>query len=367
MTRVGIVTCIDYNTQNVSAAVKKAVDILGGIESFVKPGMRVLLKPNLLSARFPEDAVDTHPEVVRAVVRLVKGAGGVPVIGDSPGGYGNNIEEIFSKSGMRKIAQEEGAELARFKTSKFIEGFPISRLILDSDSIISIPKFKTHSITVLTAAIKNMYGAVVGPAKTACHAKAPREKEFAKIAAQIYGIAKPQLNIVDGIMAMEGDGPSSGTPRQMGLIMAGSDGVAIDACLARIMGIDPLDVLVTKEAYAMGLGEARMDRIEILGDDIESFITSDFKLPQTTLLKYIPHSVASSVASLIKFKPYIDEAVCTRCNLCKITCPVNCISISPEACDIDYKKCVRCLCCQEVCPYKAIGIKRNILTKMIWG
>jgi len=220
---------------------------------------------------------------------------------------------------------------------------------------------------VLTAAIKNMFGAVVGLYKAECHSRAPKEEDFSKIRAKVYSIAKPHLTVLDGITAMEGDGPSSGVVRKMNLVMAGDDAVAIDSCLAKIMGLAPLDILVTKEAYEAKLGEADLSKIEVLGDDLNNFIAKDFKLPQTTPLKYLPKNVISSVASLIKFKPHIDTGPCKRCNLCKITCPVNCIEIEKDYCRIDYKKCVRCLCCHEVCPYKAISIKRNILTKMVWG
>lgn len=367
MVKVALIKCENYDTGKVFDAVKRSVDLLGGIEAFVRPGMKVLLKPNLLSARLPEEAVDTHPEVVRAVVRLVKGAGAIPFIGDSPGGFGKNIDEIFERSGMSKIADEEGIRLETFSSSKFVDGMPIARQIFDSDRVISIPKFKTHSITVLTAAIKNMFGAIVGLYKAECHSRAPREEDFSRIMARVYSITKPHLTIVDGIVAMEGDGPSSGMIRKMGLVMAAVDAVAIDSCLAKIMGLAPLDVLVTKEAYGAKLGEADLSKIEISGDSIDTFIAKDFKLPQTTPLKYLPKGITERVASLIRFKPHIDGKACRRCNLCKLTCPVHCIEIEKEYCSIDYKKCVRCLCCHEVCPYRAIGIKRNILTKLVWG
>ena len=367
MAKVSIVRCEYYDTGKVYDAVKRSVDLIGGIEAFVSPGMKVLLKPNLLSARVPEDAVDTHPEIVRAVVRLVKSAGAVPYIGDSPGGYGKNIDQIFEKSGMKKIAEEELVRLDRFTASRLVSGIPIARQIFDSDRVISIPKFKTHSITVLTAAIKNMFGAVVGLYKAECHSRSPKEEDFSKIIAKVYSIAKPHLTILDGITAMEGDGPSSGVIRKMNLIMAGEDAIAIDSCLAKIVGVAPLDMLVTKEAYEAKLGEADLSKIEILGDDLNNFIAKDFKLPQTTPLKYLPKSVINCIASLIRFRPYIDIGPCRRCNLCKITCPVNCIEIEKDYCRIDYKKCIRCLCCHEVCPYRAISIKRNILTKLVWG
>jgi uncharacterized protein (DUF362 family)/Pyruvate/2-oxoacid:ferredoxin oxidoreductase delta subunit len=367
MARVAIIRCGNYDTSRVYDAVKRGLDLLGGISAYIRPGMKVLLKPNLLSERAPEDGVDTHPEVVRAVARLVKGAGAIPYIGDSPGGYGENIKEVFERSGMKRIADEEGLELKRFTASKFVDGIPISRQIFDSDRVISIPKFKTHSITVLTAAIKNMFGAVVGLYKAECHSRAPREEDLAGIMAKVYSIARPHLTILDGIVAMEGDGPSSGSLRSMNFIMAGDDALAIDSCLARIMGVEPLDILVTKKAYEAKLGEADMSKIEVMGDGLDSFVAEDFKLPQTTPLKFLPKSIITIIASLIRFKPHIDSRICKRCNLCKIACPVSCIEIGPKSCKIDYKICSRCLCCHEVCPYRAISIKRNFLAKIVWG
>jgi uncharacterized protein (DUF362 family)/Pyruvate/2-oxoacid:ferredoxin oxidoreductase delta subunit len=367
MAKVSIVRCEDYERENVYNAVKRSVDLLGGIGSFVKTGMSVLIKPNLLSARIPEDAVDTHPEVVRAVVRLVKGAGGVPMIGDSPGGYGENVNEIFQKSGMRSIADEEGVELIKFSSSRFVEGIPVARHVFDCDYMISVPKLKTHSITVITAAIKNVFGTVPGLFKAECHSMAPRENEFAKTIAKVYSISKPDISIVDAIVAMEGDGPSSGEPRSMNFVMAGEDAVAIDSCIAKIIGLRPEEIFVTKEACQMGLGETNFHNIEICGDGLKDFIAKDFKLPQTTALKIVPPLLLNGVAALVRFKPFIDESVCARCNLCKVMCPVDAITIDKESCRVDYDKCVRCLCCHEVCPYKAMRIKRNILTKMIWG
>lgn len=364
---VSVVRCPDYERGRVFAAVKRSIDLVGGISKFVKPGTRVLIKPNLLSPRPPEDGVDTNPEVVRALVKLVKDLGAVPLIGDSPGGYGNNIGEIFKVSGMKAVADEEGAELVKFNSSKFIDGIPITRHLFDCDSFISVPKLKTHCITVLTAALKNTFGTVTGLYKAECHSRAPKEEDFAKIIARIHSIAKPRLTVVDGVVAMEGDGPSSGALRKLNLIMAGEDAVAIDSCIARIIGLSPLDILVTKEAYEMGLGEADLSRIEILGDSIEDFILKDFKLPQTTPLKILPKTILNSIAALVKFKPVIERDLCRKCNLCRVSCPVDAIMADKDFCRINYQTCVRCLCCHEVCPYRAVSIKRNILTKLIWG
>lgn len=367
MPKVAFARCPDYDQANVYASVKKTVELLGGMHEFVKPGNKVLLKPNLLSPRPPEDAVDTHPEVVRAVARLIKEAGGVPIIGDSPGGFGNNADQVFEASGMREMADAEGIELVKFKNSKFVNGIPVSRYIFDCDCVISIPKFKTHCLTLITAGIKNMFGAITGLYKAECHSRSPREEEFAKIIAQIYSITQPDLTIIDSVVAMENDGPSSGTPRKMDLVIASRDAVAVDSCLAKLIGLEPLDVLVTKEAHLLSLGEVDIAKMELVGDDFNSFTAHDFKLPQTLPLKFIPRGIAGGIGQFVRFKPYIDQALCRRCNLCKLSCPVDAIASDEDYCKINYTTCVRCLCCHEVCPYKAIKIKRNILTKLIWG
>lgn len=366
--KVAIVRCADYERPRVFDAVKRAVDLCGGMAAFVKPGMKVLVKPNILSARPPGDAVDTHPEVVRAVVRLAKEAGGSVSVGDSPGGYGKNIDEAFEASGIRKAAEEEGARLVRFSASRQVEGMPIAVAALEADRVISVPKLKTHSITVLTAAVKNTFGMVTGLHKAECHSAAPKAEDLAKILAKVYAITRPALSVVDGIVAMDGDGPSAGRVRPLGAVLAGSDAVAIDACVARIAGIEPLDVPVTKEAYARGLGEADLGRIDVVGDGLEGFVAKDFALPRTTrYLRMMPKPILESFMYFVKFKPVIDPAICKRCGLCAETCPVKAISVVSGVYKVDHRKCVKCLCCHEVCPYKAVFVKGNFLTKLVWG
>lgn len=367
MVKVALVRCGDYDSENVYNAVKASIGLLGGIGKFVRPGMTVLLKPNLLTVRQADDAVVTHPEVVRALGRLARDAGAIVWVGDAPGGYGKNIDEIFERSGLTHLAKEEDFELVKFTTANFVEGIPIARRVFDADFIISIPKLKTHCITVMTGAIKNTFGTVTGLYKAECHSKAPKEADLAKILVKVHSIVKPGLTVVDGIVGMEGDGPSGGTPRAMNVLMAGEDAVAIDSCIARIMGVKPMDVAVIKTAYEAGMGEADLAKIEIAGEGLEGFIAKDFKLPQTMLLKLIPSPILKWLFALVGFKPKIDESICVRCKLCKTACPVDCITIEELACGIDYKKCIRCLCCHEICPHKAIAIRRNILTRLIWG
>ncbi|MFH1190014.1 MAG: DUF362 domain-containing protein [Candidatus Omnitrophota bacterium] len=367
MPKVALARCSGYGPDDVRDAVKRSIDLLGGIGKYVRRGMKVLVKPNLLTDSPPEDAVVTHPEVVRAVGLLAREAGAFVSVGDSPGGYGKNIDRIFDKSGLRHIAAEEGFELVKFTTANFVDGIPIAKQALDADLVISVPKLKTHCVTVMTGALKNTFGMVPGLYKAECHSRSPKESDLAGILVKVHSITKPGLTVVDGIVGMEGDGPSGGRPRPVNVVIAGEDPVAIDSCIAKIIGLKPLDIAVTKEAYAAGLGEADLSKIEPAGDDIDGFIVKDFKLPKTMPLKMLPKPVLKWALGFVGFKPHIGRRICRRCGLCAAACPVSCITIDARECGIDYKKCVRCLCCHEVCPHKAISIRRNFLTKLVWG
>jgi ferredoxin len=239
--------------------------------------------------------------------------------------------------------------------------------VLDADKIISVSKFKTHEITGITAAIKNMYGSVVGLYKTQCHATAPNEKEFAKIIAEIFAITRPVLNICDAVWCMEGEGPSAGKPRKTAFLMASSDGVAVDSVLATLIGCKPADFAVIRECKKMELGESSIENIEILGANLEEFIISKFKMAKgMTILKHLPLFITKYLASKLRFWPEIDNEVCKKCNLCKLSCPVRAISVNNAVYSIDKRKCVRCMCCHEVCPYKAIGVRKSWLAHKMW-
>lgn len=365
--KVSIIRCENYNSYLVEKAVSRAVNLIGGISRFVRPGERVLIKPNILSARLPEEAVCTHPEVVRSVIRLVKKAGGSVTVGDSPGGFIKDIQKVYEISGMSKIAREENVNLVKFTFTRTVDGFPLSVRVLEADKVISVSKFKTHEITGITAAIKNMYGAVVGLFKTQCHAKAPTEKDLAKIIAKVFSLTRPDLNILDAVWSMEGEGPSAGEPRKTSFLMASSDAVAIDSLVSMLIGCKPLDFGVTKESKSMGLGETDPGKIDILGDNFSDFLIYRFKMARgRKIVRYLPSGVTNFVASFLKFWPEIDNELCKRCNLCRLSCPMHAISVENNIHTVDRHKCIRCMCCHEVCPYKAIHIRKSWLARKIW-
>lgn len=364
--KVSITKANSYGTGEVYSAVKKAVDLLGGISSFVKRGEKILLKPNLLSARPPESGVDTHPEVLRAAARLVREAGAEVIVGDSPGGVGfKDAGSTYEKSGVKRVCGEENITLVDFNRARNVRGMPISEWAFEADGIISLPKMKTHDLMTLTGAVKNSYGLALGLFKANCHLAAPRPAEFAKYAVDVFEASIPRLAVMDGITAMEGDGPAAGELRNANLIIAGNDCVACDAVFAALVGLEPLQIEITAEAYRRKLGEADLSRIELLGESLKDAKLHNFKLPKTSIVRKIPRPVFKLLAKSIKFWPEINDKICKKCLICEKSCPAQCITIEEEGSRIDYRKCVRCFCCHELCPYEAISIGRSLLAKMI--
>jgi uncharacterized protein (DUF362 family)/NAD-dependent dihydropyrimidine dehydrogenase PreA subunit len=367
--KVAIVRCQDYEPVRVYKAVTEAVDLLGGMSNFVRPGSKVLLKPNLLMAKEPHYGITTHPEVMRAAVRLLRTQNCQIYLGDGPsvwGGQVQNIDSVYEKTGAKKIAEEEAAQLVRFERSCWRGRFPLTTWIDECDYIVSLPKLKTHNLTILTGAIKNLFGLVSGAYKTQLHKRYFYVRDFAGALVDIYELVKPSLSIVDAISAIEGEGPgTSGKLKEVGFIIAGSDAVAVDSVLALIMGLEPLHIPATKEAFLRGLGKAAISDIEILGMRVEDLGLEPFELPATSLLQRMPVGFIELAKKLLRLCPGIDFEKCTLCSVCIKTCPVNCMYIKNRHLTIDYSRCIACFCCQEVCPSAAIRTRKSVLAKML--
>jgi len=365
---VSLLRCANYDPERLRETLRRLLEPLGGIEAFVKPGQRVLLKPNLLSAKDPKRAITTHPNIVEAVADEVRQAGATPFVGDSPGGAIRGIKRVWANTGMEEMARRAGLELVNFEASgskgiKFGKyTFYISKPVLDADVIISLPKLKTHSLTLLTCAVKNMFGVMPGFRKGEQHKLYPKPREFAEMLVHLYKLVPPSLNIVDGILAMEGNGPSSGRPRELRLLMAGEDAVAVDAVAARIMGFPEGSIDTTRIAAEMGLGEGRLDCVRLVGN-MADFKAEAFMLPTNRVQQLVPRPIAKLVAPLVWVKPVIDPSKCTGCGFCAESCPVQTIAKNGKVYKIDEKRCVKCLCCHELCPESSIDIKLSWLAR----
>lgn len=366
--KVSIVRCVSYDPAAVRDSLRRALDPLGGMESFIKPGQRVLLKPNLLSAKDPSRAITTHPNIVEAVAEEVRRAGAVPFVGDSPGGAIRGIRRVWANTGMQDMARRVNLELVNFEASgskgiRFGEyTFYIAKPALEADAIINLPKLKTHSMTLMTCAVKNMFGVMPGFRKGEQHKLYPKPAEFARMLVHLYKLVMPTLTIVDAALAMEGNGPSSGKPKWLGLLIAGDDAVAIDAVAARIMGFEDGFVDTTRIASQMGLGEGSLERLELLGDAAAERADS-FELPSNVVHKLVPRPIVKLLAPLVWVKPVIVPDKCTGCGFCAESCPVKTIKREGSVYRIVDKHCIKCLCCHELCPESSIEIKMSRLAK----
>lgn len=371
---VSIVKCESYDPAWLAGRLEKLLDQVGGISAFVKPGERVLIKPNLLKAASPERAVTTHPALVEAVVREVQMAGGVVSIGDSPGI--GKIQKIFDETGMTGVAERTGAKLIELKESvevKTDEGstfqtLELSKEVLDADKVINLPKVKTHAQMHVTLGVKNCFGCVVGKRKPQWHFKAGVTREhFASLVLDIYRTINPVLTIADGITAMEGNGPGSGDPRDVGLLFASADALAMDRVIVDILGLKKNDVPLFQAAQKYGLPSHDMKSISLEGPELESIRVSDFRPAEIVDMMFGPPFMRRYFKNAVTAKPDVDHDRCTLCNDCVKVCPTDVMAVKDKKIDIFYRDCIHCFCCQEVCPEGAITPKQGWLLKMLEG
>jgi uncharacterized protein (DUF362 family) len=368
---VSLIKCPDYDRDRVFFAVKQAVDLLGGIHDFIKPGERVLIKPNLLKARPPEAAVTTHPEMVRAVIRIVREADGEPLVGDSPGL--GELKKVAGKAGILDVVQEEGAQLVEFddivqikNTGKF-QRFEIARVAHEVDAIINLPKLKTHGMTILTGAVKNLFGCIPGKRKVQWHLNSGVDHaHFMSMLLELYLLIKPRLTIMDAIIGMEGNGPGSGEPRQIGAILAGRDAVAVDVVSALLVGILPERLPLIRAAALAGIGETNPEHIRIIGESLHGMAVKNFQFPHQSHTEFaLPEWMKSSLKNALTTRPVINAAACTLCGICQGHCPQCAISKKGKKLEVRYRECIRCFCCQEFCPQGAITVGKGWAIKLL--
>jgi uncharacterized protein (DUF362 family)/Pyruvate/2-oxoacid:ferredoxin oxidoreductase delta subunit len=372
---VSVVKCDAYDKDLVYQKVKEAVDLLGGMGSFVSPGQKVLLKPNLLSGRPPEKCVTTHPQVVKAVALLVREAGATALIGDSP--QIESAKKAAAKSGLLEVANDLGIEIVEFEPvrthhpgGKLIKNFVIGKILNEVDAVINIPKLKTHALTTLTLAVKNLMGCVPGMRKAEWHLTTGRDgtQRLAQMLLDLSTLVKPVLNIADTIVAMEGMGPGFGDRRDVGLLIAGADAIAVDRVVSEIVDIPPEKVLTLDKAMHEGYDAARMENIEIMGEKLEDVKVPDFKLPprEDPFMK-MPHPLLNFLKTYLTNHPAIIKAKCEFCKLCLQACPMKCISDDKDKMKVNTRECIQCLCCMEACPEGAIELKPGGLLRAYQG
>ncbi len=371
-TPVSIVKCQNYDENEVLKAIQQSVDLIGGIHAFVKRGDRVLLKPNLLYGKSPEKAVTTHPAVVKGVIQIVKEVGGIPFLGDSPGL--ESAKRVTEKAGIKTVADSLGCPIIEFnrpvlppgRQGKVFKNIEIDQAIFEADVIINLPKWKTHGQMLLTLGIKNLFGCVPGTRKALWHIKAGEDhKLFAQMLVDIYCLIQPSLTILDGIVGMEGNGPNSGQPIPLGLILASSDPLCLDQIVCDLIGIPWKSLLTNRVAFEQGLGKGG---VVAVGKSIEEVKIKNFNLPSFQRIDWnLPGFIRKPLKNAFDSKPVVNKEICKECNQCIKFCPPEAIKANKKGLIFDYGKCIRCFCCQEICPEGAIIIQPGWATKLIGG
>jgi uncharacterized protein (DUF362 family)/NAD-dependent dihydropyrimidine dehydrogenase PreA subunit len=327
-------------------------------------GKKVLVKPNMLAPHTPEEGVTTHPLLVKSVVRRLKDQGAEVMVGDNPGvgGYGMS-EKVARKCGILDAAGDCFINLGRYPVkhpipSKYCDSVLIARDVLDADFVVNLPKLKTHGLTYITAAIKNTFGYVVGGDKIRVHSCATTPRQFAGLLVDIYRIRPPELNIMDAVIAMEGNGPSNGKLRRLGKVLAGANGVCVDAVAVDLVGQNAAAMPFLQIAGRLGLGETDVSKIPVYGTYEP---VADFKLPST----FVP-GVAGAVLSRflsrwVNCVPEVVEDLCQRCGICVDHCPVGAMQMNDDFPEADRDQCIHCYCCQEMCPEGAIKLSGRLI------
>ena len=344
--------------KNVHKAVVRAFELF----TLKLKGKKVFIKPNVLRASEPEEGIVTHPAVLRAVVDQVESMGPASiVVGDNPGlfSYGAN-EEAFKRTGLMEASkgyyQNIGNDSQQVGFNPdFIPSVSLSRIVLDADIIISLPKFKTHGLTVMTGAIKNSYGFLPGAQKARLHKIAGSPERFHEMIVDVFRLRVPDLFIVDAVVGMEGNGPACSDLREIGLILASDNAVALDAVIASMMGCDPGKLRFLQKAKEAGLGDYEHSEIEIIG---RLKRLRGFKLPPLSGEAISRNEDAQArLHSKTIMRPQADPDLCTGCGSCIAQCPASALSMGDRIPHVDQDKCIVCFCCQEVCPEKAISLK----------
>ena len=370
--RVSIVRCRSYDRAEVHDAVARAVELIGGAGLVGQSG--VLLKPNLLSASSRESRVCTDPEVVRATAEALRAAGASDIaVGDSPG-YGS-AARAMQKSGYDEVVPEwvrrvEFDAGRRHPTASHPD-LELAAAALDAGLLVNLPKIKTHAYMGLTLAVKNFFGCVLGTKKAQWHLRAGENPAlFARLIVEIAYSFRPGLTVVDGVIAMEGNGPGSGEARALGLILAGDDPAAVDAVICRLLGFPPEELPTLAAARELGLGQPELGKVEVLGERVEAVAITGFKSAASNARQLgvgIPRSLKRMLRGALTCRPEIAPELCQLCARCAEICPPKAIAVDAQQRQypaIDRARCIRCFCCQEVCPAKAISVKRGWLLRL---
>jgi uncharacterized protein (DUF362 family)/NAD-dependent dihydropyrimidine dehydrogenase PreA subunit len=375
-TTVALIRCPNYDPDEVEAALRRGLAHLGGIERFVQPGERIMLKPNILAGDPPARAVTTHPTVLAGMVRVLRDAGAEVCFGDSPGL--DAPRQAAERSGLYDAGVQNGARFVEFTANehldtsegKAVKRLPVARVVLDCDGVINLPKMKAHQLTRITGAVKNLFGCIAGRRKALYHVQFQDPRAFSRLLVALAMQIHPRLHVMDGVIAMEGNGPRGGNPHLMQVLILSADPIAVDATFCRLIAMDPGFVPTNTLGAEVGLGTYDREAIEIVGDTLDDLIDPDFKMIRKPVYANATLANRDILKNLLLPKPTIQEVRCIRCGRCVEACPVPGKALhfedgrkNPPV--YTYKRCIRCYCCHEMCPEQAIEKRVPLLGRML--
>ena len=382
MENIALLKCTDYDVDNIEKKLREGFELLGGISflrTLIPENSKVLLKPNFLSVIEKGSPVITHYAFFEAVVRIVKEYSNNIVFGDSPGS--DDTRKAAEKSGLMEVADRYGVKFVDFNDAVHVEldnplmykFWNVARAAYEADVVISLPKLKTHAMMFYTGAVKNQFGCLPGAQKAEWHTKQPDSVNFSKMLYDLNSVVKTNFAILDGIIAMEGNGPRNGNPKKMDTIIMGKSLTAVDSVAVRLIGYENvLSVPFLKVAHDTNWGPVLPGEIKILGEDIENMKCKNFKLSRSAkVVNFITPSLNKFVAALVAPNPVLIEEKCIGCKKCDEVCPERPKVISfvkhngktiPKW---NYNNCIRCFCCQELCPRGAIVIRKRSIKRLL--
>ena len=377
MNDISIVRCKDYSETKVRTALNKLLTLSDGL-SFVKPGMKIVIKANLVTFMKPEAAGTTHPSLLCELIKILKEKGAEVIVGDSPGGLYTSqfVNKVYSVTGMNEIEKVGGKlnqnfeqKIAHFPEANVAKDFPYTSYLDEADAIINFCKLKTHGMMGMSAATKNLFGTIPGTQKPEFHFKYPNHSDFAKMLIDLNEYFKPKLCIVDAIMGMEGNGPTAGTPRFIGALLASSNPYKLDLACSKIIGLTKENVPTLEEAFKLGLIPGTVDEITC-NDNLNDYFISDYKNildHKSIMFENNGKLVSKLTKKFIASRPTLEKDECIGCGECARICPAKAIKIKKQKAIINRKKCIKCYCCQEFCPKGAMKVKRTNIARLLSG